>query len=48
MINPDREQLKHTCADALEALHRDQRVDRIAGWPIRSRRSGPHTASMGS
>lgn len=30
MPDLDREQLKRACADALEALHRDQRVDRIA------------------
>lgn len=30
MADLDREQLKRDCADALEALHRDQRVDRIA------------------
>jgi hypothetical protein len=29
--SPDREQLKRDCADALEALHRDQRVD---GLPL--------------
>ena len=28
--SPDREQLKRECADALEALHREQRTDRIA------------------
>jgi hypothetical protein len=27
MTDRDREQLKRDCADALEALHRDQRVD---------------------
>jgi hypothetical protein len=27
----DREQLKRDCSDALEALHRDQRMDGIAG-----------------
>jgi hypothetical protein len=27
MTDLDREQLKRECADALEALHRDQRVD---------------------
>jgi hypothetical protein len=31
MTDLDCEQLKHACADALEALTRDQRVDRIAG-----------------
>jgi hypothetical protein len=30
MTDVDREQLKRECADALEALIRDQRVDRIA------------------
>jgi hypothetical protein len=30
MTDVDREQLKRECADALEALSRDQRVDRIA------------------
>jgi hypothetical protein len=41
MINPDREQLKHACADALEALHRDQRVDAIAGLADSLRALGP-------
>jgi hypothetical protein len=31
MTDLDREQLKRDCADALEALHREQRVDGIAG-----------------
>jgi len=31
MSDLDREQLKRDCADALEALHRTQRVDAIAG-----------------
>jgi hypothetical protein len=30
MTDLDREQLKRDCAAALEALHREQRVDRIA------------------
>ena len=30
MTDLDREQLKRDCADALEALHREQRVDGLA------------------
>ncbi len=37
----DREQLKHDCADALEALTRDQRVDAIAGLADSLRPLGP-------
>jgi hypothetical protein len=37
----DREQLKRDCADALEALTRDQRVDRIAGLAESLRALGP-------
>lgn len=37
----DREQLKRDCADALEALHRVQRVDAIAGLADSLRALGP-------
>ena len=42
MIDLDREQLKRDCADALEALHRDQRVDNgLAGLADMNRDLGP-------
>jgi hypothetical protein len=37
----DREQFKRDCADALEALSRDQRVDAIAGLADTLRELGP-------
>jgi hypothetical protein len=37
----DREQLKRGCADALEALHRTQRVDGLAGVADSLRALGP-------
>ena len=37
----DREQLKRDCADALEALTRDQRTDRIAELAESFRTLGP-------
>ena len=43
-----REQLKRACADALEALHRTQSVDGLAGVAESSARSGRRTAFMGS
>jgi hypothetical protein len=47
--SPDREQLKRDCADALEALHKDQHVDRIAELADSLRALGGHrTASTGS
>ena len=41
MADLDREQLKRACADALEALTRDQRVDRIAELADSLRALGP-------
>ena len=41
MTDLDREQLKRDCADALEALNRDQRVDGIAGLADSLRALGP-------
>jgi hypothetical protein len=41
----DRAQLKRDCADALEALHRDQGVDDdLVDLADMIRTSGPHTA----
>jgi hypothetical protein len=37
----DREQLKRDCADALELLHREQRVDRLAELADTIRALGP-------
>ena len=44
----DREQLKRDCADALEALSRDERTDRIAELAESLRALGPRTDSMAS
>jgi hypothetical protein len=44
----DLAQLKRDCADALEALTRDQRTDRIAGLVNRSGSSAPRTNPMAS
>jgi hypothetical protein len=41
MTDLDREQLKRACADALEALHRDQRVDGLAELADSLRALGP-------
>ena len=41
MTELDREQLKRNCADALEALHREQRVDGLATFPDTIRTLGP-------
>jgi hypothetical protein len=41
MSDLDREQLKRDCADALEALHRTQSVDRIATLAESLRVLGP-------
>jgi len=41
MTDLDREQLKRDCGDALEALHRDQRVDGIAALADAIRTLGP-------
>jgi hypothetical protein len=41
MSDIDREQLKRDCADALEALTRDQRIDRIAELADSLRALGP-------
>jgi hypothetical protein len=41
MTDADRVQLKRDCADALEALHRDQRLDGIAGLADSLRALGP-------
>jgi hypothetical protein len=38
----DREQLKRDCAEALEALHREQRVDSVAVVADSRRTLGPH------
>ena len=41
MTDLDREQLKRECADALEALSRDQRTDRVAELAESLRTLGP-------
>jgi hypothetical protein len=41
MTELDREQLKRNCADALEALHREQRVDGLATLADTIRTLGP-------
>jgi hypothetical protein len=41
MTDLDREQLKRDCADALEALHLEHRVDRIAALADTIRGLGP-------
>jgi hypothetical protein len=41
MADPDREQLKRACADALEALTRDQRLDGLSELADSLRALGP-------
>jgi hypothetical protein len=41
MTDLDREQIKRDCADALEVLHRDQRVDGLADLANVIRGLGP-------
>ena len=41
MTAPAREQLKRDCADALEVLHREQRVDGLAELADTIRELGP-------
>ncbi len=41
MTDLDRERLKRDCSNALEALHREQRVDSIAGLADAIRGLGP-------
>jgi hypothetical protein len=48
MTDLDREQLKRDCADALEALSRDQRLDGLAEIADTLRAFGPEYRSTGS
>ena len=41
MTEPDREQLKRDCSDALEPLSRDQRTDGLAGLAESLQALGP-------
>jgi hypothetical protein len=45
--SPDREQLKRDCADALEALHREQRVDGLHALADTIRTLGPEYRAHG-
>jgi hypothetical protein len=46
-MNLDREQLKRDCADALEILHRDRRVDGFAELADAIRTLGPEYRAHG-
>jgi hypothetical protein len=48
MTDLDREQLKRDCADALEAPHRTQSMDGLAGVAHSLRALGRRIASTGS
>lgn len=47
MTDPDRDQLKRDCADALEVLHREQRVDGRAELADTIRTLGPKYRAHG-